>query len=133
MVYGQQDHAKAQAHRAGVLADRGEHDLGCAAVGPFRQKVVLDEPDTFKPHLLSEPHLIDDLPYALVFRLWRGRSGNLYFIKQTEFHAVFPLSEVHHTHAHSSYRGAASTGSLGVLLNGVATDMNLLCLDGGKS
>ena len=62
-------------------------------MGPFRQEVVLDEPDTFKSHLLSEPHLIDDFPNALVFRLRGGRPGNLYLIEQTEFHAVFPLSE----------------------------------------
>jgi hypothetical protein len=39
--------------------------------------------------------LINDLSYALVFRLRGGRSGNLYLVEQTEFHAVFPLSEVH--------------------------------------
>ena len=95
MVYWQQDHAKAQAHRGGVLADGGEHHLRRAAVGPFRQEVVLDKPDALKPHLLGEPYLIDDLPYALVFRLRGGRPGNLYLVEQTEFHAVFPLSEVH--------------------------------------
>jgi hypothetical protein len=57
--------------------------------------VVLDEPDALKPHLLGEPHLIDDLSYALVFRLRGSRPGNLYLVEQTEFHAVFPLSEVH--------------------------------------
>src|SRR6266496_5572073 len=124
MVYRQQDDAEAQAHRRGVLADRGEHDLGCAAVGPFRQEVVLNEPDTFKPHFLSEPHLINDLPYALVFRLRRGRSGHLYLIEQTEFHVVFPLSEVHRAHTHSSHRGTASAASLHAILVGVAANSN---------
>ena len=64
-------------------------------MGPFRQEVVLDKPDALKPHLLSEPYLIDDLPYALMFRLRGGRPGNLYLVEQTKFHAVFPLSEVH--------------------------------------
>src|SRR5437868_5233772 len=124
MVHRQQDDAEAQAHRRGVLADCGEHHLGRAAVGPFRQEVVLDEPDTFKPHFLSEPHLINDLPYALVFRLRRGRSGHLYLIEQTEFHVVFPLSEVHHTHAHSSPRGATSAVSPHAILKGVAANSN---------
>ena len=64
-------------------------------MGPFRQEVVLDKPDAFKPHLLSEPYLIDDLPYALMFRLRGGRPGHLYLVEQTKFHAMFPLSEVH--------------------------------------
>jgi hypothetical protein len=74
-------------------------------VGPFRQEVVLDKPDALKPHLLSEFYLIDDLPYALMFRLRGGRSGNLYLVEQTEFHAVFPLSEVHNAHADVSHTG----------------------------
>src|SRR5262249_4330187 len=106
MVHGQQDDAEAQAHRGGVLADRGKHHLGGAAVGPFREEVVLDEPDALKPHLLGEPHLIDNLPYALVFRFRRGRSGHLYLIEQTESHAVFPLSEVHNTYTDSVTRGS---------------------------
>src|SRR5215510_682515 len=108
MVHWQQDDTEAQTHRRGVLANGGEHDLGGAAVGPFRQEVVLDEPDTFKPHLLSEPHLIDDFPYTLVLCFRGGRSGNLYLIEQTEFHAMFPLSEVHNARTNSSHRGAAA-------------------------
>jgi hypothetical protein len=81
-------------------------------MGPFRQEVVLDKPDALKPHLLGEPHLIDDLPYTLVFRLRGSRPGNLYFVEQTEFHVVCPLSEVHHAHAHSSHREATLAVSL---------------------
>jgi hypothetical protein len=75
MMYWQQDHAKAQAHRSGVLTDCGEHYLRRAAVGPFRQEVVLDEPDALKPHLLGGPYLIDDLLYALMFCLRGGGRG----------------------------------------------------------
>ena len=124
MVHRQQDHAKAQAHRGGVLTDRGEHHLRRAAVSPFRQEVVLDKPDALKPHLLGEPDLIDDLPYALVFRLWGSRPGHLYLVEQTEFHAVFPLSEVHNAHTHSSHRGAAWAASLRAILEGAATNSN---------
>ena len=81
MVYRQQDYTKAQAHRGGVLTNRGEHHLRRAAMGPFRQEVVLDKPDALKPHLLGKPYLIDNLPYALVFCLRRGRPGNLYFVE----------------------------------------------------
>src|SRR5215471_2062507 len=119
MVYRQQDDAKAQAHCGGVLANRGEHHLGGAAVGPFCQEMVLDEPDAIKPHLLGEPHLIDNLPYALMLCLWGGRSGNLYLIEQTEFHAVFPLSEVHNVHADASHRGAVWAVSLRDILDKV--------------
>jgi hypothetical protein len=124
MMYWQQDHTKAQAHRGGVLTNGGEHHLRRAAVGPFRQKVVLDKPDTLKPHLLGEPYLIDNLPYALVFCLWRGRAGNLYLIEQTEFHAVLPLSGVYNAHIHSSHRGTAMAAPLYAILEGAATNSN---------
>src|SRR5262249_38301962 len=97
----------------------------CAAVGPFCQEVVLDEPDAIKPHLLGEPHLIDNLPYALMLCLRWGRSGNLYLIEQTEFHAVFPLSEVHNGHADASHRGARWAMPLRDILEKVAIDSNL--------
>jgi hypothetical protein len=85
---------------------------------------MLDKPDALKPHLLGELYLIDNLSYALVFRLRRGRSGNLYLIEQTEFHAVLPLSEVYNAHIHSSHRGTTMAASLHAILEGAATNSN---------
>src|SRR5215831_3339070 len=93
-------------------------------MGPFRQEMVLDEPDTLKSHLLGELYLIDDLPYTLVFRLRGGRAGHLYLVEQTEFHAVVPLPDIHHAHAYSSHRGSSSVASLRAILVGMVSSSN---------
>jgi hypothetical protein len=68
--------------------------------------------------------LIDNLPYALVFRLRGGGPGNLYFVEQTEFHAVFPLSEVHNAYGDVSHRGTVGAAPLWGILDGAARDSN---------
>src|SRR5262252_1207227 len=93
-------------------------------MGPFRQEVVLDEPDALKPHLLGKPYLIDDLSYALMLCLRGGRAGHLYLVEQTESHAVFPLPEIHHTHAYSSHRDSSSVASLRAILVGTVSSSN---------